>query len=81
MNLPREIVDKIISFVMIDKLAYSPTAGIMKSYFKDIVWDSSEFIHDLIRSQSGIHRYEMSQILQTQGVVQAPTQTERRNTA
>ena len=64
-GLPREIVDKIISFVMVDKTMYSPTAGIMKSYFKDIVWDTSEFIHDLIRSQSGIHRYEMSQVIRS----------------
>ena len=63
MNLPIEVIDNIVSFVMIDRLMYSPTAKIMKSYFIDFKWDVHEFIHDLVRSQSGIHSYEMRQIL------------------
>ena len=62
-GLPREVIDNIVSFVMIDKQMYSPTAKIMKSYFIDFKWDVHEFIHDLVRSQSGIHRHEMRQIL------------------
>ena len=62
-GLPIDVIDNIVSFVMVDRLMSSPTAKIMKSYFKDIVWDVSEFIHDLIRSQSGIHGYEMGRIL------------------
>ena len=42
---------------------FSPTAKIMKAYFRELTWDTSEFIHDLIRSQSGIHRYEMGKII------------------
>ena len=63
MNLPIEVIDNIVAFIMQDKLMYSPTAKIMKAYFRELTWDTSEFIHDLIRSQSGIHRYEMGKII------------------
>ena len=65
MNLPIEVIDNIVSFVMQDRLMFSPTAKIMKAYFRELTWDTSEFFHDLVRSQSGIHRYEMDKILRS----------------
>ena len=62
-GLPIDVIDNIVSFVMIDKLMYSHTAKIMKSYFNDFVWDVHEFYHDLLRSCTGIHNSEIKDIL------------------
>ena len=62
-GLPTDVIDKIVSFVMVDRLMSSPTAKIMKSYFNVFVWDVHEFYHDLLRSRTGIHNSEIKDIL------------------